>query len=243
VNLILLEPDELDGDVIHLGGRRGRHIAAVIRPAVGDRLRAGVVRGGRGWGRVVGVRDEVVEISIESMGAPEPAPPTSLIVAVPRPKVIPRLVAAVASLGVSRLDLTRSWRVEKSYLGSPALSPAALEAAARAGCEQGATTWLPEIQVHPRLMGLLDAIDPQAAPGSRLAIAHPKAEREIEDELAGIAGTPLTLALGPEGGWIEREVETFAERGFTPVRSGEAIMKVEVAAAALLGQIALLRRI
>jgi RsmE family RNA methyltransferase len=243
VNLILLEPDELDGKPIRLGGRRGQHVAAVIQPAVGDRLRVGVVRGGRGWARVVAVAKEVVELAVESMGPPEAAPPTSLIAAVPRPKVIPRLVAAAASLGIARLDLTRSWRVEKSYLGSPSLSPEALEAAARAGCEQGATTWLPEIKVHHRLMGLLDSIEPNSPPTSRRAIAHPPAEREIEDELAGLGAAPVTLAIGPEGGWIEREVETFADRGFAPIRSGEAIMKLDVAAVALLAQIALLRRI
>ena len=50
------------------------------------------------------------------------------------------------------------------------------------------------------------------------------------------------MAIGPEGGWIQREVDTFAARGFTPVSLGTPILRVEAAVAALLGQIALLAR-
>jgi RsmE family RNA methyltransferase len=54
--------------------------------------------------------------------------------------------------------------------------------------------------------------------------------------------SPLTLAIGPEGGWIEREVGTFAARGFAIVSLGAPVLRVEVALAAALGQLALLLR-
>ena len=50
------------------------------------------------------------------------------------------------------------------------------------------------------------------------------------------------LAIGPEGGWIERELETFVERGFKPVSLGAPILRVEAAVAAALGQLLLLQR-
>jgi RsmE family RNA methyltransferase len=50
------------------------------------------------------------------------------------------------------------------------------------------------------------------------------------------------LAIGPEGGWIARELETFVARGFSPVSLGAAILRVETAVAAALGQLELLQR-
>ncbi len=144
---------------------------------------------------------------------------------------------AAASFGVERIDLTNAWRVDKSYLHSPRLEPGALALAARFGAEQGATTHVPPIETHLRLMPLLDARWP--APGSTLRLlAHPGAP-PVETIYRG---EPAVLAIGPEGGWIEREVETFVARGFTAVSLGSAILRVESAVAAGLAQLDLLAR-
>ena len=145
-----------------------------------------------------------------------------------------RTLEIAASFAVERVQLTNAWRVDKSYLDSPRLAPAALERAAWLGAAQGVTTHLPEITVHRRLMGLLAG---RYASGQRL-IAHPDApplERAYR-------GGPVVVAIGPEGGWIQREVDTFVERGFAPVSLGAPILRVEAAVAALLGQLALLAR-
>ena len=57
------------------------------------------------------------------------------------------------------------------------------------------------------------------------------------------ASAPTTLAIGPEGGWIEREVETFAARGFAIVALGDAVLRTEAAVAGALAQLALLARV
>jgi hypothetical protein len=54
---------------------------------------------------------------------------------------------------------------------------------------------------------------------------------------------PVEIAIGPEGGWIDRELETFQEAGFQPVRLGPWILRVETAVTAALAQIELLRRV
>ena len=122
---------------------------------------------------------------------------------------------------------------------SPRLEPDALALAARFGAEQGATTHLPAIAVHERLMELLDERwSARRRPALRL-IAHPTAP-PIETGRRRLARSTV-LAIGPEGGWIERELETFVERGFTPVSLGAPILRVEAAVAAALGQLVLAR--
>ena len=170
-------------------------------------------------------------------GAPPPQLLVELVLAMPRPKVLSRVIEACAAFGIPRIDLTNAWRVDKGYLRSPRTEPGALLHAARLGAEQGATTHLPTIHVHERLMGLLD--DRFPSPGGVRLIAHPGAP-PIEEAVT--TRSKRVLAIGPEGGWIDRELETFISRGFTPVSLGTPILRVESAVPVALGQLALLDR-
>src|SRR5207248_1724333 len=164
-----------------------------------------------------------------------------LVLAVPRPKVLSRVIESCAAFGVRRIDLTNAWRVDKSYLKSPRLAASALAHAARLGAEQGALTHVPELHVHARLMALLD--DRFPALGGPLALrllAHPSAP-PIEHVVT--TRGPAIVAIGPEGGWIQRELDTFVARGFAPVSLGTPILRVEAAVAAALAQMTLLARL
>lgn len=240
MNLLLVEPREIvDGRVNLLDSdRRVHHLRTVLGVAVGSRIRAGVVGGAVGHADVISDGDGIA-LQLDATSAPRAILPVQLVLAVPRPKVLTRVIESAASFGIERIDLTNAWRVDKSYLHSPRVDPDALALAARFGAEQGATTHVPPIEIHLRLMPLLDAR--WSAPGADLRlIAHPGAP-PIE-EAYGRGPKRTTLAIGPEGGWIEREVETFRERGFQPVSLGAAILRVESAVAAALAQLDLLAR-
>ena len=244
MNLLLLAPSEIAADgTCTLVDRRAQHLRDVLGVRVGQQVRAGVLGGGIGAAEVVS--DDGAAIALRLVLA-QPAPPpldVELVLAVPRPKVIARVVETCAAFAVRRIDLTNAWRVDKSYLRSPRLEPEALHAAARLGAEQGATTHLPELAVHERLMTLLDARF--AAPGPRRLIAHPGApplERAI-DGAPFSRSHPAVLAIGPEGGWISRELDTFVARGFAPISLGAPILRVEAAVATALGQLLLLDRL
>jgi RsmE family RNA methyltransferase len=241
VNLLLVEPEELaaDGTVV-LGDRRAEHLRKFVGVTVGSTVKTGVVAGGTGIAEVIADDGTTMTLKVGVLGAASQATPISLVMAVPRPKVLTRVIETAAAFGVQRIDLTNSWRVEKAYLSSPRLSDEALSYAVRFGAEQGATTHLPPVQIHDRLMALLDARWPAAssAPACKL-IAHPGAPPIEEAKLSW----PLVLALGPEGGWIQRELDTFVERGFTQVSIGAPILRVEAALSAVLGQLLVLQRL
>jgi RsmE family RNA methyltransferase len=247
MNLILLEPREIVCGEAHLTDRRARHIAEVIRPAVGDTLLVGVIGGARGDAEVLSVAPESVRLSVRLTvppaltidGDPPRPPRVHLVLAVPRPKVLGRVLQTLGALGVARLDLVNAWRVEKSYFGSPALEPAAIRHALILGAEQGATTWLPPFFVHRRLMAYLE--DPPAEPVSRV-VAHPKSTTPLES-IVTPGPADCLVAVGPEGGWIQREVETFEQRGFVSITLGPAILRTEQVVGVLLGQLALLERL
>jgi RsmE family RNA methyltransferase len=239
VNLLLVERDEVDhGDLVVIADRRAEHVRGVLNAKVGSRVRAGVVGGGVGTAEVIAIDDARITLRLAITGPARPPLPVALVLAVPRPKVLARVVEAAASFGVESIALTNAWRVDKSYLCSPRLEAPELARACRLGAEQGATTHLPVLAIHHRLMELLDGRFP--APGSDLRlVAHPGGT-PIEHV---VAQDRATLAIGPEGGWIAREVETFVARGFVPVSLGAAVLRVETAVAAALGQLDLLFRI
>ena len=101
---------------------------------------------------------------------------------------------------------------------------------------------MPAVAIHHRLMPFLDQRFAAGAPAAGLRLcAHARDAVVIEQAWRGDP-TPVTLAIGPEGGWIPREVDTFAERGFAIVSLGAPVLRVEVALAAALGQLAMLLR-
>ena len=257
MNLLLVEPSELAGDRCTIADRRAAHLREVLGIAPGSTVRMGIVGGAVGTGVVL--TDDAAGITLRFARTADPAPQLDLelVLAVPRPKALARVIETCAAFAVRKVSLTNAWRVDKSYLRSPKLAADALAHAARIGAEQGATTHLPTIAVHERLMELLDtrwpAPEPRTEdeepdedrprrrrpkPGS-LLIAHPGA-KPIETV---IRHGPLVLAIGPEGGWIERELETFIARGFTPCSLGAPILRTESAVSAALGQLLLLQRV
>jgi 16S rRNA (uracil1498-N3)-methyltransferase len=242
VNLLLVEAGEVAADgSISLEDRRAEHLRRIIGAAVGDSVRAGVIAGRVGKATVLSDDGSRMKLALE-LTDPAPTPmPVELILAVPRPKVLTRTIEAAAAFGVTRIDLTNAWRVDKSYLASPRLLPDPLAYALRFGAEQGGTTHLPPLKIHDRLMGFLDERWPAGTIGTPVTrlLAHPGAP-PIE---SATLTWPLAIAIGPEGGWIQRELDTFVERGFTPVSLGGPILRVESALATALGQLLLLQRL
>jgi RsmE family RNA methyltransferase len=243
VNLLLVDPTELRADgTCTLDDRRARHLRDVLGARAGTIVRAGVIGGGVGTAEVIGDDGArfVVRLDVTD-AAPEPAIEVELMLAVPRPKVVTRAVEIAASFGVRAIELVNAWRVDKSYLKSPRLAAPALAAAARAGAEQGATTHVPSVRSWSRFMGLVDARFAAPSADTRL-VAHPGAPPIERALIRRARELPIVLAIGPERGWIDREVDTLIARGFQPVSIGAPILRVEAAIAAALGQLLLLAR-
>jgi 16S rRNA (uracil1498-N3)-methyltransferase len=224
MNLILLfESDFVESDRVRLAGRRLEHVTSVHRAAAGDSLVVGVADGRIGTGTVLSLNPLELRIALDR--DPPPPLPLTLILALPRPKVLNRVIASATSLGIKRIHLINSWRVEKSYWKSPRLSDANLHLQSLLGLEQARDTRLPHITLH-RLFRLFIK---SFTPAGRALVAHPVASSECPRNVS----EEVTLAIGPEGGFIAQEIESFERAGFTPVSLGPRILRVETAVAAL----------
>jgi len=235
VNLVLLEPAELRGDgIARLGGRRAAHVSGVLRAVAGDRLQAGVVGGKMGDAEVLAASPDEVVLRPALDRDPPPPSPVSLLLALPRPKILRKVLQAAASMGVKRIVLLGSYRVEKSYFASPVLAPDALRAELLLGLEQGRDTVLPELLVRrffkPFVEDELDLLFPAR---TRL-LAHPAGAAPLET-LAPVEPR-ATLAVGPEGGWTPYEADELRRRSFQPFTLGARVLRVDAAVPYAVGQ-------
>jgi RsmE family RNA methyltransferase len=172
---------------------------------------------------------------------PAPVATDALLLAVPRPKVLLRLLEHAAALGFGRIVLCRTWRVEKSHLLSTAMQPATQGEHLRLGLEQAGRTQLPTVQLFPLFKPMVeDSLAGLDLPRPRF-VAHPHAATGTA-ELDLPRGTPFTLALGPDGGFLPYEVDQLVQHGFTPVSCGAHPLRTESAFSVLAGQLDLLRR-
>jgi RsmE family RNA methyltransferase len=234
MNLILLEPDDFtDGREAVVRGRRAEHIVRVIRAHAGDVLTAGLLGGKTGSARVTAIEDGVVRLEVTLESDPPLPLPVTLVLALPRPKVLNRVIAASTSLGVKRIVLVNAWKVEKSYWKSPRLEPSNLRAQAIAGLEQACDTLLPSIELHRLFMPFVEDALPAISEGTTRLVAHPSASQSLVTKTNG----PVTLAIGPDGGWIAQEIASLEAAGFLPVSLGPRILRVESAVAALLSKL------
>jgi RsmE family RNA methyltransferase len=235
MNLVLLEDADLAPDgTARLGGRRAAHVAEVLRAEAGSRILAGRVGGRLGEAVVLAAsRDEVV-LAPRLDRDPPPPSPVALLAALPRPKVLRRVLQAVASMGVKRLVLLGGYRVERSYFSSPLLAVGAIRRELIIGLEQARDTILPEVTVRrlfkPFVEDELDVLFPAR---TRL-LAHP-AERAPLEALEP-RDTRAALAVGPEGGWTAYEAGRLREGGFEPFSLGPRVLRVDAAVPYAIGQ-------
>jgi RsmE family RNA methyltransferase len=218
VNLLLLRPHELSADgVAVLTDRRLTHAREVLQVSTGDTLKVGVKYGRLGTAEI----DE-----------PPPRPGIDLLLAIPRPKALRRVIPAVASLGVDRVVLLNAAKVEKSYFDAKVLSAEALDALVDLGLEQAKDTIPPRIEVQPRFRPFVeDALDAFCPPGALRLVPDPSA---TEPAHAMPADRRLVIAIGPDGGWTPFEVDLLARAGFMPIHLGPRVLRGEVAVPAVI---------
>lgn len=237
MNLVLLEEAELRPDgTARLEGRRAAHLRAVLGATVGARVRVGQVDGPVGEAEVLASDDAAVVLRPHLDAAPPPPSPVALLLALPRPKILRKVLQASAAMGVKRVVLLGSYRVEKSYFASPLLDPAALRGELLLGLEQGRDTRLPEVSVHRYFKPFIeDALDAAFAPGAARLLAHPAADAPLEAIAPPRTGGAV-LAIGPEGGWTPYEAEALTVRGFRPWSLGPRPLRVDQAVPYAVGQ-------
>jgi len=236
MNLVLLEPGEIRTDgTARVSGRRARHVAAILQARAGDAILAGVAGGRLGEARVLASGADEIVLAPSLDRDPPPPAPVELLLALPRPKILRRVLQGAASMGVKRIALLGSWKVEKSYWASPLLEPAALRAELLVGLEQARDTVVPEVVAHRFFKPFVEDALETAFAGTERLVAHPGSPRLGPSPRAAVPRA--VVAVGPEGGWTEYEAGQLQRHGFRPFSLGPRPLRVDVAVPCAVGQV------
>lgn len=236
MNLLLLDPAELNKDgTVRLDGYRAEHIFCILHAKKGDRLRAGLLNGNTGTAEVLESTRRSALLKTGDFTVP-PIPASLLIpvIALPRPQSFKKTLHFLASAGIRTAFFTGAARVEKSYWKSASMEPEAVRAELINGLEQGGCTVLPDVRFHGSLRELFG--DPgfqMLCEHAEKLAAHPRNAVPCPRKMT----TATVCAIGPEGGFLDREVDFLEQNGFRPVSLGPCILRVEFALAALYGRL------
>jgi 16S rRNA (uracil1498-N3)-methyltransferase len=235
VNLILLEPSEVRGACdIRLSGPRAAHLLNVLGVAAGDQVRVGILEGPRGVGTVQSVSADAIELRCSFEATIPSLPRVDLLLALPRPKVLRRLWAQIAALGVGQIVLTNAERVERHYFDTHVLASECYRPLLVEGLQQACDTRLPTVSIHRRFKVLVeDQLDGLFQRGLRL-VADPAAMMLAGAVVRESVEERVLLAVGPEGGWNDFEVHLLETHGFQPVGMGLRTLRTDTACIALL---------
>ena len=247
MNLILFEPSEISADLsVHLDDRRSRHIINVLGSQPGARLKAGIINGPVGSAEIISITKDKKRAAVIlrfSAEGPVPQPPfCDLILGLVRPIMLKKILAQAASLGVGRIFLINANRVEKSFFSANLLKDERYRTYLIEGLEQAKDTCLPQVSIHERFRPFVEDFMPAIAHTySRMLVAHPEAGQGLKQAVDPATGGRKLLAVGPEGGWVDFEIDKFIEQDFVPISMGERVLRTDTAVVALLAQLMVLR--
>jgi 16S rRNA (uracil1498-N3)-methyltransferase len=234
--------DEVTGNTAALVGEHAAHLGRVLRAEVGqafDIATGDEVR----RGTITTISRDRVEFALDT----KPYRPLRA-----RPLVVPKITLALAIFKFDRME----WAIEKcTEIGVARIIPviarrsdAHLAAAAmkrherwqrivRQAAEQSRKAAPPEMAAPVKLKDLAgEGVLPGAAL-TRIVLAESLAGSEEENRLGEILPSVMrpetsevALAVGPEGGWADGEMEWLLESGWVAASLGDTILRAETAA-------------
>lgn len=241
MNLLVLRPEDRqqDGSYV-IADTRARHMLEVLGVTQGDTVKAGLLNGPRGTATVKTIDAGQVTLSMNPQAQIPPRPNIDLLLALPRPRSLKKLLPEVTALGVGEIILTETYRVEKAFFGATLLRPENHRPLLYEGMMQAKLTHLPEVTVQRKLWQVLQQVPERFEDHIKL-VAHPEATAPLA-QVRLPREKPVLLAIGPEGGFIDKEVQQLVDAGFSAVTMGDNILRVETACVSLMAQIDLLRQ-
>lgn len=236
MNCILLPIENISLDVARIDSlAQMNHVNKVLGATVGDTLKIGQVEGMLGTAVIENISSDNIHLRDVQLTMTPPAKlDLTVILALPRPKVLRRLIMDMTALGVRDIILINSYRTQKSYWQSPILNR--LDEFVLEGLQQGVDTIAPRITLQKRFKPFVED-ELAGLMTNRAIVAHPYSEKSFAQyEQQQPSGLPGLVCIGSEGGWIDYEIELLAAQGCEAVNIGPRILRTEAAVNAILGQ-------
>ena len=240
MNRILFEKSEITDGVAEFSGERAAHIVEVLHSEVGDTVKTGELDSKIGTGVVKKIesveskdgKSYVIRLELSHTGE-SLQPWADLILAPPRPRVFKRLLPQLAAMGVGDIVLVGAKKVEKAVWGATVLKEENYRPLLVDGLMQSGTTIVPRLELRRNFVRFIREELDSLYPDSTRIVAHPYNAEPIGEPPQG----RLLIAIGPEGGWTDEEVELLKSKGFQCRSLGGRILRTDTATIALLAKL------
>ncbi len=216
--------DEVSGDSAVLTGSHASHLVRVLRASVGQEFDIVTPEGVRA-GRVVKVQEDRVEFTLGAIAPEIVMPLITLLLSVFKFDRMEWAIEKCTELGVARIIPVIARRTEVHLASAAAKRAERWQRIAKQASEQSRRS-TPLVIQQP--LKLNEAIDVEAS--LRIVLSEVEKEVMLKDLLHYISS--VALALGPEGGWAQEELELFQKSGWIPASLGPTILRAETAAIA-----------
>lgn len=244
MNLVIVtDKDFIDSNKLEIFDERYLHIKNILKKNINETVEIGIINKEITTAKIqnynqnsicleVIKKDTIIDRTIIEL---------DIICALPRPQTIKKILPLIATAGVRNLHFIRSNRVEKSFYNSPLVqSKEKINKYLIDGLSQGKRIKLPEVKIFDRFQKYFDdefvKIKEKSPDKTSYLIAHPGTDINLYDVAKDHKIEKLTVAVGPEGGWIPHELNYMEELGFQKVNLGPSIFRVENAINAIIGQ-------
>ncbi len=235
--IILTKTDQIKKNVFEISDNRFIHIKDILKSKAGNILEIGLLNGPTGYGEIIKIDSlsaiikiiELVELNNFEFRI-------DIILALPRPQTLKKVLNTAATMGVDNIYLIKSAKVEKSYFQSPLLKKENYTKYLIEGLSQGKRTRLPNISIHKRFKQFIEHYFPIEYNQPVKLLAH-TGEEQFLNQLDLHKSKNFTIAIGPEGGWNDFEVSFMVQNGFQKFKLSNNILRVETALTAALAQL------
>ncbi len=255
MNRILFEKSEVVDGFASFSDGRAEHVLNVLHGEVGGVLKTGELDGCVGTSVITEIRG----LHEREAGSPQrgsgllagtvvvrcshgipPKPPWfDIVLAPPRPRTLKRLLPQLAALGVGKIVLVGADRVERSFWGAQVMKEPVYRPLLVDGLMQSGTSMVPVIRCERNFTRYLETAIGAEFSGCEKVVAHPGGADAAQSgvERIDVGGNRTVIAIGPEGGWTDREVAALEGKGFRRHSLGSRILRTDTATIAVIAQL------
>lgn len=230
-----LPPAECRNDVLRLTGGEAHHAVRVLRVQQGDSVTVldGAGRELRCTVAAVG-KHEVSLSVVESKSHPRPPFQITLLVAIPKGRIIEAIIEKATELGAHRIVPLLTERVATRLEEAAAAEKGSKwRQVAVEAIKQCGAAWLPEVETPVSLRDYLrrnETFDLALVGALQGEARHPRDYFRAHEAITRQRPGCIALWIGPEGDFTREELDLILATGAKPITLGPLVLRVETAA-------------
>lgn len=212
------------------------HLHETLKASAGDSFKCTILNSGLCIGTIKEITSTKCLLDLSPLQASHPQW-FNLVVGISRPQTSKKILEHATTFGAKKIHFFKAALSEKSYLDSKVFEEKECTEYLEAGLSQSAIySHLPEVKIDKYNPAASYSTDPQKF---ILDLNATENFLDLKDSIQ--FDTPVTLAIGPERGFISEDISRFHEAGFKSVKISSSILRVEHAIYSAVSQLELIR--